>query len=173
MSHEAKLGDYSKLVSEFIGMLDIHPEGSFIDDARLTENWKERRISFYKVTAINHSAGVFVKFFPPQTKDYAQKYGQTLQQLAAIQNLPYPILLPETLCAGTLVFKAGKHIGTIRFGDLESEVQDEMTKVVNQNGLTPLVRFDKLEVVKVDGINFLVDPIDDSFDSISFYAEKE
>lgn len=173
MSHETKLGDYSKLVSEFLGMLDIHPEGSFIDDSRLTENWEERKICFYKVTAINRSAGVFVKFFPPQTKDYAQKCRQTLQQLAGIQNLPYPILLPEALYAGTLIFKAGKHIGTIRFENLESDVQDEMTEVVNQNGLTPLARFDKLEVVKVDKINYLVDPIDDSVDSISLYTEKE
>lgn len=174
MPLEARTGDYSTLVAELVGMIKIHPNEGFIDKADLTNNWKligDRHHN--KLTALNPSAGVFIKFFPPGTKDYAEKYQQTLQKLAKIENLPMPILLPEALTNGGLVFKAGEPLGKIKFESFDECVQDKISKIVLENGLEPLAWFDKLDVVKVDGTDFLVDPIDDSVHLIDLYVENE
>lgn len=174
MPLEAKTGDYSKLVVELVGMITIDPQFGEIEQANLTGDWQLiGEVRPNKLTALNRSAGIFVKFFPPQTKDYAEKYQQTLQQLAGIENLPSPILLPEALSNGGLVFKAGEPLGKIKFEDLDVRVREEMTRIVSDNGLESLSRFDKLDVVRVGGKDFLVDLIEDSFNSIEQFVEGE
>lgn len=175
MPLETRPGDFSKLISEFMGMISIHPQGGFIQAEHLKGNWKLIGEEAYpnKMTAINKSAGIFVKFYPPQTGDYAQKSFQVMQELAQIEGLPYPVLVPEALVSGALVFKAGEHMVDVRFESLDDRVQDRMTEIVSRNGLIPLARFNKMALVRVDGVKHLVDPIEDSVYSISLYCERE
>lgn len=173
MPLEASPGDFLKLISEFTGMITINPQIGFIQAEHLTGNWKLIGVEAYpnKMTAINKSAGIFVKFYPPQTGDYAQKSFQAIQELAQIEGLPYPILVPEAMVNGALVFKAGEYMADVVLESLNNRVQTQMTEIVSRNGLTPLTQFDKMALVKVDGIKYLVDPIDDSVYSISLYCK--
>lgn len=175
MPLEIRPGDFSKLVSEFIGMLDIHPSGGFIDKEHLRGNWKFVGEDLYpnKLTAINKRAGIFVKFYPPQTGDYAQKVFKAAHEHAQIEGLPYPILIPEVVIDGALVFKAGKHVFNIVFDALDDLVQQRMAEITARNGLTPLARFNKLAVIEIDGTNYLTDTIEDSVYSISQYCEQD
>jgi len=172
MSKETVTQDYSKIISEFKDMLEIAPLGD-IDEAHLSGGWELVGENFcLKIKAINRPLGIFVKYFSPVVGEYAQKTYNSLKELTQIEHLPFPILLPETLCEGALVFKAGEYRFTMKFSDLDPEVAGEMTKIVVGSGLKPLKRFDRLDVVEVEGNKYLVDPIEDSEYSISLYRES-
>ena len=164
---------HTELVNEFLGMLDIHPRGGFIDASNFSGNWELIGEEYpNKIKAINHAASVFIKYYPQKTKDYAQKVWDTLHQLAELPNLPNPILLPISICNGALVFESGEHIRTEYFMDLEGDAPEKIQAVVQQNGLDDLKLRDKIEIVRVGDTDYLVDPIEDSVWSISKYVEK-
>lgn len=120
----------------------------------------------YKVIVTNPDLGIFAKLFTPETNNYAQLAYQGLRSLARL-NLSQPILAPEGISSRVLFFPHGEPIRRVRYGDcFTNQERGGIDAILNENSLVSLALSDKVDIVRILGKEYVVDPFDDSVNSI-------
>jgi hypothetical protein len=122
-----------------------------------------------KLMLTNDQAGVFVKVYAPAceaSSHFVSKAHAALVELSQL-SLTNPILAPLARCGDILFFPLGQPQGTKYMRNFNTDEADQVKAVVQKHGLSPLDDyFGKLEIVRVGGIDYMVDPFSDTADDI-------
>jgi hypothetical protein len=110
MSNREHIGgeNHVGLIAAFSQNIEIEPETGYFAGVKLNKDWQlTNEVYPFKISAVNESAGIFVKKYSSHTGDYAQKAFAALRELSELP-LSTPILAPTALHENTLVFKKGE-----------------------------------------------------------------
>lgn len=118
--------------------------------------------SAYRIKAVNPNMGLFSKIFASEASPFAAALYQAYQELATL-HLQTPILKPLGLERSVLFFP----LATFKNGSsLQSHLTDEQIKlasdIILEHKLVPIAPSQRVDVVKIEGKNYLVDVIEDS-----------
>lgn len=165
--------NYAHLVSAFSQLVDSNQEGKFTG-SHLSEDWQLiDEVNYYKIKAVNDTAGIFVKKYSPFTGDYSQKAYNALGELASL-SLSVPILSLLALHQNTLVFKRGQFVERRLYSEIYDDEQlGEIEDILFKYEMKHLGYLQAIDIVSVDGRNYAVDPYEDSAISIFQYIEKQ
>jgi len=166
--------DLREAAREFEALLTI--ENGYIVSWENSGEWQvvPGDSHIFKVTGINAEKGLFIKFYAPSIRAYAQSVGKLLMALAELDASPQ-ILAPKALCGGSLVFDLGENARQDQYGFVfRSRDKEAIFETVSRYGLEPL-RVDEsviIALVDVGGREHAVDPFDDSALCIIEYVER-
>lgn len=123
----------------------------------------------FKMKVINRDLGIFTKSYSPVVRDYADKVYDALKLLGQLQ-LSKPILPPLAYCERTLIFQAGVVERKVTYDRVYHDEEQRIVKeAIKKFGLEPLSWLDKVDVVTVGGVEYVVDPLSDDSNTIFEY----
>lgn len=159
-------GDYADQIAQFHQQIQLSTDGSgeflrFFED----KGWKAiGEFDLFKIKAIHREMKIFVKSYSPTTLDYANRVYAALQVLSERQ-FSKPILPPLALCERTVVFEAGIVERREKYGQVfQGPELIIIEAVLGNHGLLPLSQPMKVDIISVEGQEYIVDPLmDDPF----------
>lgn len=164
---------YGELNTELQRMLAPNNRtGCYEDDIILASPWiKVGENDGFRVKAIHPDHELFVKSYAPKVREYSLSAFSALQDLSRLK-LQIPILPVLGKYGNSLFFRLGEPTSTLDWNRLPENDRKAIQEVVKSYGLQSLGNFDMLPLISVEGVDYLVDPFEDSVHSIGQFLEQ-
>jgi hypothetical protein len=126
-----------------------------------------------KIKVANPEEKLFVKVYSSKTEQYPLAVFAALVELSELK-LSTPVLSPQVVCRGAIIFELGEVVRDVAYGELYSKSEQKMIEVVvEKHGLKPLYPLMKIGIVSVNGVHFSVDPFQDDMSSIFDFVNQD
>jgi hypothetical protein len=131
----------------------------------------------YTLTAKNVSHNLFMKVFPPKAIEFAKASDGAIRELAALENLPIPVLRPvysyfNNELGAALIYELGVPKDGIYEKVYGVDDRKRMADILHNRNLDPIGSTSIFDIINIRGQNFAVDLFVDSDQDVTAFIEN-